>query len=108
MSRAPVMHVRCDRCKRVELQPPQPDKERPDFEASMVDLEGKIRTISYMDLCTTCKTALGNTWKADIVEWRRELKQQFGPKVHANGAAPLTPAPDYTPPKPHSASASKK
>lgn len=108
MARAEVMHVKCDRCRRVELLPPQPPKAKADFEARMIDTEGKEHVVKYEDLCTTCKGAIKHTWDADIVQWRRELKQQFGPKVQSNGAAPLTPAPDYNPPKPHSAAASKK
>lgn len=108
MARCPVEHVRCDRCKRVELMPPQPDKTLADFEARFIGPDGKTRTLKYSDLCTSCKKSIENTWTHNIVEWKRELTQQFGPKVNNNGAAPLTPQPDYSPPKPHSLAASKK
>ena len=62
-------------------------------------------TVKYEDICTNCKSALEHALQ-NIGEWQREVHQQFGPKV--NGAAPLTPAPDYTPPKPHSMAAAKK
>ena len=61
-------------------------------------------SVKYDDLCSGCKSALEHTLK-NIGEWSKQLKQQFGPK---QTAAPLTPAPDYTPPKPHSMAASRK
>ena len=103
MARLEVIQIRCDRCKRVELLPPQPKKERADLEVRLLD-----KTIKYDDLCTYCKKALDNIW-TDIKEWDRHLNQDFGPRVPENSAAPLTPAPTLTPPKPHSlAAASKK
>ena len=102
MARVEVIQIRCDRCKRVELLPPQPKKAQPDFEMRLMST-----TVKYEDLCTGCKSALQHTLE-NIGEWAREIKQQFGPKVNSNGAAPITPAPDYTPPKPHSVAASKK
>jgi hypothetical protein len=103
MSRLEVIQIRCDRCKRVELLPPQPTKAKADFEARLLD-----KLVKYDDLCTSCQSALARIWD-DIKEWQREIKQQFGPTVPENKAVPLTPAPDYSTPKPHSlAAASKK
>jgi hypothetical protein len=103
MSRLEVIQIRCDRCKRVELQPPAPVKARADFEARIFD-----KYVKYEDLCSSCKEALGRIWD-DMREWTREIKQQFGPTVADNKSVPLAPAPDYSPPKPHSlAAASKK
>jgi len=102
MSRLEVIQIRCDRCKRVELLPPAPPKARADFEARILDT-----TLKYEDLCSSCKEALQRIWE-DIQEWKREIRQQFGPTVSGNQAVPLSPAPDYTPPKPHSLAATKK
>lgn len=102
MARLEVIQIQCDRCKRVELLPPAPTKAKADFEARHGD-----KVIKYDDLCTSCKEALDNIW-VNIKEWKREIKQQFGPTVPENQAVPLSPAPDYTPPKPHSLTASKK
>lgn len=102
MARMEVVQIRCDRCKRVELVPAGPPKENPDFEIHFSD-----RELIYEDLCARCKSTLANVWK-DIEEWDRPLNQQFGPSLSSEKAAPLTPAPDYSPPKPHSAAAQKK
>lgn len=102
MSRLEVIQIRCDRCKRVELLPPAPPKVKADFEARLLD-----KLVKYEDLCTSCQGALSRIWDA-IKEWNRELNQQFGPTVPENKAVPLTPAPDYSVPKPHSLAASKK
>ena len=107
MSRCEVVQVRCDRCKRVQLVPPQQKKGKPDFEAKMVGPDGKDTVLTYEDTCSYCKSALANIWLS-IKEWERAVTQQFGPTVPEGTAVPLTPAPDYTPPKPHSVSASKK
>ena len=102
MSRLEVIQIRCDRCKRVELLPPAPVKAKADFEARILD-----KLVKYDDLCSSCKEALFRIWD-DIKEWKREIKQQFGPTVPENQAVPLNPAPDYSPPKPHSLAASAK
>lgn len=102
MARLEVIQIRCDRCKRVELLPPQPPKARADFEARLID-----KNLKYEDLCTSCKDALERLWDV-IKEWSREVKQQFGPTVPENRAVPLTPGPDYTTPKPHSLAAGQK
>ena len=103
MARLKVVQIRCDRCKRVELIPPPKDeKVRADFEVRFLD-----KTLKYDDLCSSCKEAIDHIWD-DIKEWKREIKQQFGPSVPENQAVPLSPAPDYTPPKPHSVAATKK
>lgn len=102
MSRLEVIQIRCDRCKRVELLPPGPVKAKADFESRFLD-----KLIKYEDLCSSCKEALARIWD-DIKEWKREIKQQFGPTVPENQAVPLNPAPDYSPPKPHSLAAGIK
>lgn len=102
MARLEVVQIRCDRCKRVELVPAGPNKTQPDFEVRFLE-----RKLIYEDLCAKCKTTLENVWK-DIEEWDRELNQKFGPSVPAEKAVPLTPAPDYSPPKPHSLAAGQK
>lgn len=102
MSRLEVIQIRCDRCKRVELLPPQPPKAKADFEARLLD-----KVVKYEDLCTSCKSALDRIWEY-IKEWNREIKQQFGPTVQQGQAVPLSPAPDYSPPKPHSLAAAGK
>lgn len=102
MARLEVIQIQCDRCKRVELRPPAPPKEKADFESRLFD-----KTLKYGDLCTWCQSTIERLWE-DIREWQREVKQSFGPTVPENKAVPLTPAPDYTPPKPHSISALSK
>jgi hypothetical protein len=102
MARQEVVQVKCDRCKRVELQAPQPAKAHPDFEARFLD-----KRLVYEDICSKCKETLANVWK-DLQEWNRELNQSFGPTVSANEAPPVASAPDYSPPKPHSAAGSKR
>lgn len=102
MARQEVVQIQCDRCKRVELLPPAPKKAVPDFNAQFGD-----KTVKYEDLCSSCKDALTRIWD-DIKEWKREIKQQFGPTVPDNRAASLTPAPDNSPPKPHSLAAAQK
>lgn len=102
MARLEVIQVQCDRCKRVTLTPPGPKKERPDFQASCED-----KKLEYWDLCPSCLSTLQGTWKL-LSEWDRPIQHQFGPTVQDNKAAPLTPAPDYSPPKPHSMTAAAK
>lgn len=102
MARLKVVQIRCDRCKRVELLPPQDEKPKADFEVRFLE-----KTLKYEDLCSSCKEALDHIWDA-IKEWKREIKQQFGPTLPENRAVPLAPAPDYNQPKPHSLAASKK
>lgn len=104
MARQKVEQIQCDRCKRVELQPVADQaKTRPDFEARFEDLQ-----MVFNDLCGHCKKTLENVWK-DLKEWNREVKQSLlGPVVQTNQAAPLDVAPDYSPPKPHSAAGAKR
>jgi hypothetical protein len=99
MARAEVVQCRCDRCKRVELIPKGPPKTQPDFDARLGD-----KVLTYEDLCPRCRETMENLWK-DMAEWDRAVKHEFlgsGPSVTNNQAPPLQPAPDYTPPKPHS------
>lgn len=102
MARQEVVQVQCDRCKRVELQPPQPPKAAPDFEARL-----SAKRLVYQDLCSKCRETLENIWK-DMEEWQREIRQSFGPQISSNTAPPLETAPDYSPPKPHSAAGGKR
>lgn len=96
MARQEVVQVRCDRCKRVELRPaPLPPKEKPDL---VLEFGGK--KIVFEDLDLPCRAACERIVK-ELEEWDREVKHQFGPTVHANQAATLSPAPNYTPPQPH-------
>lgn len=98
MSKQTVEQVQCDRCKRVELRPIVPDatQKGPTFEARFGD-----EKLVYPDLCTFCKSSVARLW-AEMKEWERELKQGLlGPAVPNNQAAPVTSAPNYTPPKPH-------
>ena len=99
MSRVDVVQSRCDRCKRVELLPPQPKKAQADFEMRLLTI-----VVKYEDLCSSCKGALENIIK-DVREWLKPVQHQFGLPT---AAPPLTPAPNYVPPKPHSIAASKK
>jgi hypothetical protein len=102
MARQEVVQLRCDRCKRVELVPPTPKKDKPDFEAR----HGEERVV-FEDLCFRCQQAIKNIW-TDLKEWDREIKQAFGPTVAPNTAPPLQSAPDYSPPKPHSVASTKR
>lgn len=103
MARQEVVQVKCDRCKRVELQPILvTPKIQPDFEARFEN-----KRLVYEDLCSYCRKTVESVWDR-LEQWGRELNQSFGPTVSNNQAAPLSPAPDYSPPKPHSAAAGKK
>ena len=102
MARCEVIQVQCDRCKRVRLAPPQPPKSKPDFEAHLGD-----KVLKFDDLCESCKSAIMSRWP-DLEQWEREVKQQFGPQLDNNQAPPMNPAPDYTPPKPHSQASTTK
>jgi hypothetical protein len=104
MARAEVVQVRCDRCKRVELAPMGSPKKEPDFQASFLD-----KKLVYEDLCSRCRESIKNSWK-ELEQWDRPVTHQFGPTVSLapNTAPPLVPAPDYSPPKPHSLIAGKK
>lgn len=99
MSRQMVEQVQCDRCGRVELRPVASDpaaKKPPVFEARFGEL-----TLLYPDVCTFCMSSLTRLW-SELKEWERELKQGLlGPAVPNNQAAPVSSAPNYTPPKPH-------
>jgi hypothetical protein len=102
MARCEVVQVQCDRCKRIELRPPQPPKDKPDFELSYLG-----EKVVFPDLDEPCRETLKRI-VSDIKEWDRELKQKLGPTVHSNAAPPLNVAPSYTPPQPHSAAAGKR
>lgn len=103
MARTEVVYVRCDRCKREELQPVGPPKGRPDFIMRLDDKE-----LVYNDLCPRCKTAILSGW-GHMEEWERGINPVFaGPAVMGEKAPPLSPPPDNTPPKPHSLAASHK
>lgn len=97
-----VIQIKCDRCTRVELIAPNANKTESDFEARIGD-----KKLVYDDLCSRCKTALTNLWE-DLGKWDRDLNQPFGPSVPSEKAVPLQPAPDYSPPKPHSLAATQK
>jgi hypothetical protein len=102
MARAVVVEVQCDRCKRVEKVPSTSTKDAPDFKAFFLGSE-----MVFPDLCTYCKKAITSIWM-DIKEWDRPVTHSFGAPETQNMAPPLSPAPDYTPPKPHSLAASTK
>lgn len=104
MGRQRVEQVQCDRCKRLELQPvSDTPRTAPDFSAVYMGQE-----LVFQDLCSRCKETLGNTW-LHLKEWTRESKQVLlGAQISPNAAAPLSPAPDFTPPKPHSAAGGKR
>ncbi len=104
MARQEVIQVRCDRCKRTELQLANPTaKTDPDFRAKFGGIE-----LKYDDLCTHCRETVQRVW-TELSEWRRELTQTFlGPTVSNNQAAPIVSAPDYSPPKPHSGAGLKR
>jgi len=105
MAREKVELVRCDRCRRSELQPISPDKVGPDFEASFYG-----QRLLYKDLCLKCREAVKNIW-TELKEWDREVKYTViknGAPLSETEAAPLQPAPLYSPPQPHSAAAAKR
>jgi hypothetical protein len=101
MARCEVVQVQCDRCKRIELRPPAPPKDKPDLELRFGDV-----TLIYMDLDEPCRETVTRL-VSDIQEWDRELKQKLGPTVHPNQAPPLEVAPNYTPAQPHAATAKR-
>jgi hypothetical protein len=107
MAREKVVKVKCDRCNRAELVPSSSvaDKVGADFEASFIG-----QRLVYEDLCLRCRDAMKHSWQ-EMKEWERQVKYTWienGPKVGENEAAPLQVAPDYSPPKPHSAAAIKR
>lgn len=102
MARQEVVQVRCDRCKRVETLPMQPKKALPDLEARL----GEKRVV-FEDLCSRCTNACAHIIE-ELKEWQRDVNQPFGPTVPDNQAPPLSSAPDYSPPKPHSVAAGKR
>lgn len=105
MARETVVKVLCDRCRRLELQTSDVSKIGPDFEASF----GGERLV-YQDLCQTCRKTVANLWTA-LREWEREVKYTVlrnGPLVPDNQAAPVSVAPNYSPPQPHSLAAGKR
>lgn len=104
MARAQVIHIKCDRCKREELQPMGPSKEAPDFEAKY-----KGSTILFADLCDRCREAVTKLW-IELKEWDKQIISTMwkGPRVEDNKAPPMNPSPDNSPPKPHSLAAVNK
>lgn len=103
MARQDVVMIKCDRCKREELVASDGTaKATPDFELQFLGTR-----LVFPDLCGFCKETIKNSFER-IKEWERDLKSLLGPKVKANEAPPVTVAPDYSPPKPHSAAASTK
>jgi hypothetical protein len=104
MAREKVVKVRCDRCKRTELQPVV-EKVGSDFDSSF-----KGQRLVYEDLCLKCKDTIENVWTI-LKEWDREVKYTVirnGPVVPENSAAPVSAAPNYSPPQPHSNAAGKR
>lgn len=114
MARENVEKIQCDRCNRIELRPipatplngaPRP----PDLDVSFSG-----QRLIYADLCGKCLEAVGNLFTA-MKEYQREIKYTIlknvdsarGPAVDENAAPPLQPAPNYSPPQPHSASAKR-
>lgn len=103
MARHEVVLIKCDRCKREELQPATKEaKTAPDFECSY-----RGTKINYADLCASCVETIKN-YLVNIQEWQRDIKSLLGPKVESNSAPPVSAAPDYSPPKPHSAAGTKR
>lgn len=105
MARARVEHVKCDRCKREELQPvPATPKTSPDFECKLFD-----KALTYNDLCFRCKETLEHAWK-ELKEWDKVITTTLltGALLNTDKVPSLNPAPDYSPPKPHSMGAAKK
>lgn len=103
MARHEVVLIKCDRCKREELQPSSKEaKTVADFECKFKDIK-----VTYFDLCTACQETMTN-YMESIQQWTRDIKSLLGPKLDANTAPPVTVAPDYSPPKPHSLAAVKR
>lgn len=102
MSRQRVEVVKCDRCKRDELQPV------PELPKTSPDLEVKFRgeSLIYEDLCADCEKTIANLVQ-DMREWNRKINSILKP-VDELQAPPLEVAPNYTPPRPHSPGANKK
>ena len=102
MARQEVVRVTCDRCKREELQPYSNKEKQPDVELQFFGQ----RTV-YHDLCGRCRGTITNILNK-IGEWDREVHSKYGEVVDPHAVPPLTVAPDYSPPKPHSAAADKR
>lgn len=110
MAREKVVKISCDRCNRMELQPAVADKVGADLDASF-----NGQHLIYQDLCLRCKETIKNIWVA-LKEYDREIKWTIlknetvknGPVVPENEAAPVSVAPNYSPPQPHSAAAGKR
>jgi hypothetical protein len=84
------------------------DNENPEIAFSATFPDGEV--IQYNDLCDRCSKTVENV-KVELKEWDREIKYavvELGPKVQGDQAAPLSPAPNYSPPQPHSAAAAKR
>jgi hypothetical protein len=103
MARQVVEQVQCDRCKRVELQAPLPTpRTEPTFVARYAGKE-----LVYGDLCSHCRSTIERHLE-ELSQWERELTQKLGPVLSGNQAPPVSAAPDYSPPKPHSQAATTK
>lgn len=102
MSRQKTELVTCDRCKRQEIQPiSATPRTEPEFSLQFAE-----EKLIFQDMCFRCRTTVKN-YVNGLKEWDRELVPLFRP-VDEVQAAPLQPAPDYSPPKPHSTAAAKK
>jgi hypothetical protein len=103
MARQPVTQIQCDRCKRTYFIPLQTEEKPAAFSATFLDAK-----LHYQDLCDPCVRAIKGLWE-HLREWERELKQSMiGPAIPENQAPPLSAAPDYSPPKPHSPAGAKR
>ena len=100
MARQAVVQIKCDRCKRVVLQPGTVSANKTEADFTVVFMGKKLL---YQDLCDFCKTTIENVWP-QIVEWEKQLTQH----LLGEQAPPVSPAPDYSPPQPHSAAAGKR
>ena len=94
MVREQAVSVQCDRCDRVEMQPPAPPKTVPDFRCVFNGTE-----LVYDDLCKSCRGVIAN-------HLTRIFEQEFD--FTQEKAPPLDSPPDYSPPKPHSPAAGKR
>ena len=105
MARQKVEKINCDPCNRMELLPVGPEKIGPDFEAGFLG-----ERMVFEDLCSRCRAALKTLWEA-MTHFDREIKytiiKNSGPDSPTD-AVPLAPAPNYSPPQPHSAAAAKR
>lgn len=102
MSRQKVVVVKCDRCRRDELQPvPEVEKTEPDL-----DVTFKGEKLQYADLCAECENTVKKLFE-EMKQWERKINPLYRP-VDEGGAPPLEIPATYSPPKPHSPGANKK